>query len=289
MYTVLITGAQGFFASRFIKYYEQKYNIIGLNHSDLDITDEEGTIKTMIKYRPDYVVHCAGLSDTNFCQTNPQRSYNTNVKGSINVAKGCLEAKAKLIYMSSDQVYNGNCEVGPYNEECIARPNTVYGNHKLQAEKEMLSIMDNLVILRLTWLFSLPERCMKINSNIVWNVMKATLNNKSIKLPSREHRGMTYVYDLIENFDKIINLDKGIYNTGSENDLSTYQIGEMILENMRIGNRVKEILIKDTEKYKIQSRDIRISNNKLKDFDVNFTSTEQAVSKCIYNFSFNTN
>lgn len=289
MNTVLITGAQGFFASRFIKYYEQKYNIIGLNHSDLDITDEEETIKTMIKYRPNYVLHCAGLSDTNFCQTNPQRSYNINVKGSVNVARGCLEAKAKLIYMSSDQVYNGNCEVGPYNEECIARPNTVYGNHKLQAEKEMLSIMDNLVILRLTWLFSLPERCMKINSNIVWNVMKATLSNKSIKLPSREHRGMTYVYDLIENFDKIINLDKGIYNTGSENDLSTYQIGEMVLEKMRIGNRVKEILIKDTEKYKILSRDIRISNNKLKDFDVNFTSTEQAVSKCIYNFSFNTN
>ncbi|MCJ7688632.1 MAG: sugar nucleotide-binding protein, partial [Clostridiaceae bacterium] len=161
MNTVLITGSQGFFASRFIKYYEQNYNVIGLNHSNLDITDEKETIKTIIKYKPDYVIHCAALSDTSFCQANPERSYNTNVKGSINVAKGCLEAKAKLIYFSSDQVYNGNVEVGPNEEGCIVLPNTVYGNHKLEAEKGMLEIMDAIVILRLTWLFGLPERCTK--------------------------------------------------------------------------------------------------------------------------------
>lgn len=286
MNTVLITGAQGFFASRFIKYYEKKYNIIGLNHSDLDITDEKETIKTIIKYKPDYVIHCAALSDTSFCQNNPEKSYNINVKGSINVAKGCHEAKAKLIYFSSDQVYNGNREVGPYDEQCIARPNTVYGNHKMQAEKELLKIMDNLVMLRLTWLFSIPERRIKINSNIVWNVIKASLKNESIKLPSNEYRGITYVYDLIKNFDKIINLDRGIYNTGSENELSTYQIGEMVLCKMGIGYRASEILIKDADRYKMQSRDLRISNDKLKNYDIHFTSTSQAVSKCISDFSF---
>lgn len=286
MNTVLITGAQGFFASRFIKYYEKKYNIIGLNHSDIDITDEKETIKTLIKYRPDYVIHCAALSDTSFCQNNPEKSYNTNVKGSINVAKGCQRVKAKLIYFSSDQVYNGNCEDGPYNEQCIARPNTVYGNHKMQAEKELIKIIDNLVILRLTWLFSIPEREIKINSNIVWNVIKATLKNETIKLPSNEYRGITYVYDLIKNFDKIINLDKGIYNAGSENELSTYEIGETVLSNMGIGDRASEILIKDVERYKIQNRDLRISNDKLKKYNIHFNSTSKAISKCISNFSF---
>lgn len=286
MNTVLITGAKGFFASRFIKYYEQKYNVIGLNHNNLDITDEKETIKTIMEYKPDYVIHCAALSDTSFCQRNPERSYNVNVKGSINVAKGCLEAKTKLIFLSSDQVYNGNSEVGPYNEECIALPNTVYGNHKMQAEKGMLEIMDNLVILRLTWLFGLPERCTKVNSNIVWNVVKAALKNEIIKLPSKEYRGITYVYDLIENFDKIIHLNKGIYNAGSENDLSTYEIGEIVLNKMGIAHRTKEILINDIEKYKMQSRDLRISNYKMKNYDIHFTLTEEAVSKCLSDFLF---
>lgn len=268
MNTVLITGAQVFFASRFIKYYEQKYNVIGLNHSNLDITDEKETIKTIIKYKPDNVIHCAALSDTSLCQINPERSYNINVKGSINIAKGCLEAKAKLIYLSSDQVYNGNNEVGPYNEDCNALPNTVYGNHKMQAEKGIREIMDNIVILRLTWLFGLPERYTKVNSNIVWNVVKAALKNESIKLPSKEYRGITYVYDLIENFDKIIHLNKGIYNAGSENDLSTYEIGEIVLSKMGLAPRIKEILVKDIEKYKMQTRDLRISNDKLKNLNI---------------------
>ncbi|MGH4120781.1 SDR family oxidoreductase [Clostridium sp.] len=284
MNTILITGSQGFFASRFIKYYEKDYNVIGINHSNLDITDEKETIKTIIKYNPDYVIHCAALSDTGFCQTNPEKSYNTNVKGSINVAKGCLEAKAKLVFLSSDQVYNGNTEVGPYNEECVALPNTVYGNHKLLAEKGILEIMDDIVILRLTWLFCLPERCIKVNSNIVWNVVKATLKNESIKLPSKEYRGITYVYDLIENFDKIIHLNKGIYNAGSENNLSTYEIGEIVLKKMGIAHRIKDILVKDIEKYKIQCRDLRISNDKLKDYDIHFNFTEQAISKCLSDF-----
>ena len=94
------------------------------------------------------------------------------------------------------------------------------------------------------------------------------------------------MYDLIKNFDKIINLDKGIYNAGSENELSTYEIGETVLSNMGIGDRASEILIKDVERYKIQNRDLRISNDKLKKYNIHFNSTSKAISKCISNFSF---
>lgn len=286
MDTLLVTGKNGFFASRFIEYYKDKYNIIALSHSDLDITDEKQTIAAILKYSPTYLVHSAALSDTGTCERNPEKSLEINVRGSINVARGCLAAKTKLIYLSSDQVYNGNTEPGPYNEECIAIPNTVYGNHKMQAENSVIGVIQNVVILRLTWLFSLPERHKKINSNIIWNIVKSAMKNEYIKFPACEYRGMTYIYDLLKNFDKILNLPSGIYNAGSENNLSTYEIAGVVLKEMGLNDRIEEILIKDVEKFKIQNRDLRISNNKLKNYNIYFKSTEEAVRNCVNDFSF---
>ncbi len=286
MNTILITGANGFFASRFIDYYKSKYNIIGLGHTELDITNENKTIETIKKYSPDYLIHGAAISDTNICERDPKLSFDVNVKGSINIAKACFISKSKFIYLSSEQVYNGNTEVGPYNENCIAVPSTVYGNHKLEAENSIIKILNDACILRLTWLFSFPERNKKTNANIVSNVVKSIFKNEPLKLPSHEYRGITYVYDLIENFDKILNLPKGIYNTGSENDLSTYEIGKIVLNEMGLSHRINEILLKDAERYKLQNRDLRICNDKIKQHDIIFSKTEEAIAHCIKDFSF---
>lgn len=282
MDTILITGAEGFFASRFIQFYKGKCNIIGLRHSELDITNQRETIEVIKKINPTYLIHAAAISDTGACVRNPELSYNVNVRGSINIAKGCSASNTKLVYLSSDQVYNGNSETGPYNEEVVAMPNTVYGKHKIEAENQICNIVQEATILRLTWLFSLPERNKKTNSNIIWNVVKAVMKNEAIKFPVNEYRGITYVYDLIENFNKILHLPSGIYNVGSENNLSTYETAEVILKEVGLNNRCEELLLKDDRKY----RDLRISNSKLSEHNIYFTSTEEAVKRCINDFAY---
>lgn len=281
MDTILITGADGFFASRFIQYYKEKYNIVALNHSKLDITNEKETITMVKKINPVYLVHTAAISDTGLCEKNYDLSYNVNVKGAINMAKACEISNSKLIYLSSEQVYNGNIEEGPYSEECEAKPNTVYGNHKLEAENEIKKIVPQTVILRLTWLFGLPERNKKTNSNIVWNVLCAAIKNQPIKLPTHEYRGMTYVYNLLQNFPKILDLPGGIYNTGSENNLTTYEIATIILKEMALDYRINDLLIRDDERYKGTNRDLRICNSKLAKYGILFEDTKDAVRTCI--------
>lgn len=289
MEKILITGSDGFFASRFSQYYKDAYEVIALNRYDLDITNSDETMKIIKSLNPSYLVHAAAISDTGICERDPVLSFEVNVKGSINIARACAESKTKLIYLSSDQIYNGNIEEGPYDEEHFTNPNTVYGNHKKDAEVAIAEIMQQHVILRLTWLFSLPEKNKKTNSNIIWNITKSTMKNEPLKLPVNEYRGITYVYDLIENFNKIIHLPKGIYNTGSENNLSTYEIGEIVLNKMGIGNRIGEILIKDTERYSDHIRDLRINNNKLMCNGIFFNTTEEAVSRCIDEFLYKIN
>jgi len=287
MKKILITGGAGFFASRYTELYKSQYHIISLKRQDLDITDEAKTIEIINSINPDFVLHTAAIADTGKCENNPELSYNINVKGTENVAKGCNKTGSKLIYLSSEQIYNGNVEAGPYSEEIKPEPNTIYGKHKLESEFKIKEILEEAWILRLTWLFGLPEKAQKVNSNAVWNVVSAALKGDKIKVPCYEHRGMTYVYDLLNNMDKIMNIPYGTYNTGSENNLSSYEIAAVILREMGLEYRIDELLIKDEERFKTHPRDLRITNKKLKDNGVNFLTTEKGIRACIKDFNYN--
>lgn len=286
MKKVLLTGSNGFFASRYYTYYKDKYEILSLTRTDLNITEESKAIEIIQSFKPDYVIHTAAIADTGLCEKNPELSYDINVKGSINIAKACSLAKSKLVYLSSEQIFNGNVESGPYAEIHTPNPNTIYGKHKLEAEVKLKEIIDELWILRLTWLFGFPEKNCKVSSNILWNVVSSVLKDKKLKLPTNEFRGMTYVYDLIENFHKIFNLPYGTYHTGSENDLSTYDIGFIILKEMGLAHKVDIYLDKDTERYKNHARDLRISNSKLKHYDIILPKTKDAIKNCLKDFNY---
>lgn len=285
MEKILITGSNGFLASRFINHFKNKYNIIPINRNDLDITKEADVVSTLTKHNADYVIHTAAIADTGLCENNPDLSFEVNVKASLNIAKGCKISNSKLIYLSSEQIYNGNVEAGPYSETCTPLPNTVYGKHKLQAEKEIQNILNDAVILRLTWLFGVPEKNRKTNSNILWNVVKNVLKNEPLKLPIYEFRGMTYIYDILDAFPHILTLPDGIYHTGSENNLSTYDTASLILKEMGLEHKIPQLLIKDTEKYKEIPRDIRIKNTKLKNNNIIIGNTSEGIKKCIKDFS----
>ena len=274
---IFVTGSEGFFASRFINFYKNAYEVIGCSRSQLDIANEDEVSAQIRSASPKFVVHTAAISDTSVCEDNPDLSHAINVMGSANVAKACAAANAKLIHLSSDQVYNGNRESGPFKEDCRVSPATVYGRHKLEAEKEIMKVLADPVILRLTWLFGLSEEGRKTSSNILWNIIRAEKEGRAISLPVNEYRGITDIYDLIREFEKVMCLPGGIYNTGSENDLSTYEIGMRAAAAM--GFPGEGLVMKDEERYKYANRDLRISNEKLRNAGVVFPETSEAIKK----------
>lgn len=284
MEKILVTGSEGFLASRIIKKYGDKYEIIPMNKNMLDITNEKQTIETIRSINPKYVIHTAAIADTGICQKNPELSYEVNVHGVINIAKACSLANSKLVNCSSEQIYNGNDESGPYKESCDVTPNSVYAIHKLNAEREVDKLLDNAVHLRLTWMFGLPERGCKVNTNIITNIIRAIMNGDIYKAPSNEYRGMTYVHEVVENIEKIINLPKGVYNTGSENEYSTYEIAKIVVQNLKLNRRLEEVLENDSERFKEKQRDLRIDNNKLRKNEIYFSTTEDAIKKCLREF-----
>ncbi|GAL15371.1 hypothetical protein JCM19233_6393 [Vibrio astriarenae] len=164
------------------------------------------------------------------------------MQGAINVAKACRENDTKLVFISTEQVFNGNPEKGPYSELDQPVPDTVYGQNKLEAEKELASILDEMWVLRFTWLFGLPERNTTINPNVVWNTLQALVNGQVMQERRNEFRGLTYVHELIEQFPKIFTIPYGTYHTGAHNPASRYEIAEHILSELGQQERLSELL-----------------------------------------------
>lgn len=281
MKKVLITGGKGFFASRLAEFYRDKFDILVLNHNDLDVVDENKVNDKWKEFRPEYVIHTAAITVTDFCNKNPEKAYSINVNGAVNVAKATKAVNGKLIFISTEQVFNGNENDGPYAEEDIAIPDTVYGQNKLEAEGLLKQIIEQLWIVRFTWMFGMPVRNCNMSGNILWETLSAIIKNEKIVVSPNEYRGMTDVYEMVENFAKIFDIPYGIYHLGSANEKSRYEIIKLIFNELGLEHRFDELVVEDKEKYILKKRDIRLDTKKAKNVGIEFENTTDAIKRCI--------
>lgn len=286
MKTILITGCNGFFASRLIEKSTPYHRVIGLTRQALDITDFNAAMATLTPLKPDIIVHTAALSNTGLCQDNPDLSYHVNVTGALTIAKIASKLGAKMIHFSSDQIFNGSTVPGPHTELIAPCPNTIYATHKNTVETEIFQQLKDTIVLRLPWLFSLPELSKPLHNNLLWAIIKAALSNTAISLPYNEYRNIAYVYDLIDAMESIYTLAPGIYHVGNVNALNTYDTGCMILKKMGLAHRTEALLIKDTHRYSNHPRDLRMDISKVTQCGIPFSSTEQAIEKCLHGFGY---
>lgn len=284
MKKILLTGGNGFFCTRFAQRYKNAYEILSASSSMLDITDEEKVTEILESFNPDYVIHAAAKASTEFCDKNPKLAYKINVTGALNVAKACKKVHSKMIFLSTEQVFNGNTEVGPYTEDDTPCPDTMYGKNKLEAEGLLKEVLDELWVIRFTWLFGMPERNCGMSPNILWGTLTDILNGKKTKATPNEYRGLTYVHEVIDQFPMIFEIPYGIYHLGSNNSLSRYDICSFIFKEVGLEHRIEELLEVDSEKYKDHPRDVRLCTDKIKSYGLEFSEAKDGISKCLKEF-----
>ncbi len=277
---LLMTGANGFLGSRIRTRLHMFFDLQMMGRQELDVTDKNNVSDVISSLKPDYILHGAAVTSTDFCNTHPNIAHNINVKGAINVGYAAKKQGAKFLFLSTEQIFNGNEEAGPYDENTRPQPNTVYGENKQEAEQKLQDIFHNeILIFRLTWLFGLPEYKSSTPSNIVKNTIDTLIRNEKCIESDCEFRGMTYVHELIDSFIDLIHLPNGIYHVGSENNLSRYAITAFILEHL--GRSVPQYLEK--KQYQ-KNRDIRLSTEKAKTYNIAFSSTKEAIMQCLTDF-----
>ncbi len=286
MKKILLTGGKGFFASRFAEFYKNQYEIFAPGHHTLDVTDETLVEKAVVDFQPDIILHTAAVASTDYCNAHPEIAHRINVEGSVFLARAAKRVGAKMIFVSSEQLFNGNEESGPYKEEDKAVPNTVYGQTKLEAEERLKKILPELWIVRFTWLFGLPQRGCGMSSNLLWNTVQSILANQPILASKHEFRGMTDVDEMIQNLPKIFALPYGTYHLGAENNKSRYEIVQEIIEAIGLTKRLPELLVENKEQYAKSPRDVRINTAKAQASGIVFSDTSTAIKKYLEEYKF---
>ena len=257
---ILITGASGFVGCRVTEYLQNKYELLTPSHAELDITSAEDIENYIQTHKPDVILHLAAISNTGYCEEHPDESYLVNVTSVENIARSAAKHQAKPVFFSSDQIYNGNLELGLLSEDIPTSPENHYGRHKKLAEERALSICPDCVALRATWMYDSERPGMKTHGNFVINMQKAVDTGSPIRLATREFRGITWIEEVVRNIPYTFDLPGGVYNFGAENLMNTYETG---MEYARLlTDNPDEIIIADTERFPEHIRNISISMKK---------------------------
>lgn len=263
---ILITGSNGFLGYRLQKYLDETYEVYAMSHQNMDITKLDEIYSVFQRVNPDIVIHCAAIADTKLCETQHEFAYGVNVTGTINVSKACNVFQAKLIFCSSDQVYHNTTELGGHSETENLEPTKMYARYKYEAEQVALSIHQNTVCLRLTAMYDFRYDIKREHNNLLSYVLRDIEARNYMRYAKNEYRGFTYVGDVIQNIPKVFTIPSGVYNFGSENTYSTYQLMRCLMET--INYDCSFIQAKEQE-----FMNLCMENKKIKNYGITFPET----------------
>lgn len=274
---IMVTGARGFLASRLCRYLqERRHEVTGFSHEQLDITSYEAVRKSLREISPKLIIHCAAISDVAACAEDADLSLRVNVRGTENIARASGEMGIRLIFCSSDQIYFGSQGNMPHAEDEEVRPPHVYGRHKLLAEQICRQANADSICLRLSLMYDKHIREGREHGNLLSNVLKAAQEKKAMSYPVYDFRSITDVWEVVRNMERIFQIPGGIYNFGSENDLSTFATVKLILE---LSGHVNVHLQENREAFADCPRNLRMDIGRVRAHGIDFTRTAEGLQK----------
>ena len=238
---ILLIGGHGFIGSNLIKKFNREFDFVvisskkGIDTGDIKTEYISVTNKKIVKIietlNPDIIIHLAALSGLKKCENDPKKAFEVNVTGTENVVEGCLKTNAKLIFISSREVY-GSTINEKSNEDDMLNPDNIYGQTKVNAEKIIQNAAKNFelnyVILRLTNVYG-PGSNSGVN-----RIIRESLSKEKILVNGGEQiLNFIFIEDVVELIYLVIlnnKLSKQILNIGSNDTSSLKKFVELLEE-----------------------------------------------------------
>lgn len=229
MRTQLVVGASGMVGGHIVKSLNKRgYTTVGTFcntptpstfHLKISNADEVSTF--FEKLMPQTVYLAAALTNVDYCETHPDEAYQVNVSGVKNVVMSANRTNAKLIYFSTDYIFNG--ENGPYDEEATADPINVYGRQKLEAEHYISLFANDYLIIRTTVVYGWEHQ----GKNFICQLVKSLSNGMPVKTPTDQIGSPTYAPNLSEIAVHLSETPiKGIINIAGTDLISRYEFAK---------------------------------------------------------------
>ena len=209
----LVTGVKGQLGYDVVNELTKRgYEAVGVDIAEMDITDEASVNKVVKECNPDVVVHCAAWTavDAAEDEENIPKVMAVNAKGTENIAKVCKEIDAKMIYISTDYVFNGQGET-PWKPDDEREPLNVYGQSKYEGELAVTSLLEKYYIVRIAWVFGVNGK------NFIRTMINLGQTHDKLTVVSDQIGTPTYTYDLARLLVDMAETDKyGIYHATNE-------------------------------------------------------------------------
>lgn len=220
---VLVTGVKGQLGFDVCRELDKR-NIEnkGIDREDCDITDEQAVLSYIKNYAPDVVVHCAAYTAVDRAEDEKEICYNVNVKGTEYIARACKEIDAKMVYISTDYVFEGTGDKA-YEVQDNTAPDNTYGITKYQGEEAVRKILSKYFIIRISWVFGIN------GNNFINTMMKLGESRSELNVVADQIGSPTYTYDTAPLICDMIATEKyGTYHATNEGYCSWADLAEYI-------------------------------------------------------------
>jgi dTDP-4-dehydrorhamnose reductase len=237
---ILITGAAGRLGGLLVEVLAAHghavtgVDVIGEDITRLDVTDFAATRAFIADLQPELVIHPAAWTDVDGCARDPERAIIVNGFGTQNVALAAAQVNAAVLYVSSNEVFDGKLN-RPYLEYDVANPANPYGYSKWVGERAVQQVNPRHYIVRTSWLFAHGGK------NFLQTIHQAAQQGKRLRIVTNEVANPTYNNDLVDGIAALIETGRyGIYHLTNEGTCSRYHFARYFLDRVGCQDAVIE-------------------------------------------------
>jgi dTDP-4-dehydrorhamnose reductase len=231
---VTIFGASGLLGKALMHEWHGDV-VIGLSSRDADIR-EENRVRTLVQnQKPDWIVLAAAYADVDGCEKNPELAFAVNRDGAANVATAAKQAGVRLLFLSSDYVFDGKKTV-PYETGDARNPQSVYGRSKAEAENKLQELMPDCCIVRTSWLFGVGGKCFPDT------ILRLAADRPSLDVVNDQRGCPTYAPDLAQAIIQLCGKNaEGIVHATNTGDCTWFEFAKEIIRGADLPTTVRPV------------------------------------------------
>jgi len=231
---VTVFGASGLLGQELVKELSGDH-LTALSSKDADLRDAVHIRAAVQNSRPDWIILSAAYTDVDGCESHRDRAFAVNCEGAINVAQAAREAGSRLLFVSTDYVFDGT-KRDPYQTSDARNPTSVYGASKARAEERLLEILPEVCITRTSWLFGHGGKCFPAT------ILKLAASRPEISVVNDQRGSPTFTSDLASALVKLCRASAhGIVHVTNSGDCTWFDFASEIVRQSGLPTTVKPV------------------------------------------------
>ncbi|MBB6024676.1 dTDP-4-dehydrorhamnose reductase [Paenibacillus sp. JGP012] len=225
---VLVTGASGQLGRDVVLLLAKEgHDVLACDRDQMDITNQAQCNEVISSYHPEIIIHCAAYTAVDAAETDMDGAYKVNAVGTRNVAVAAEKVGAKLIYISTDYVFDGQSTTS-YQEYDDTNPQSVYGKSKRAGELLVQSLCSKWFVVRTSWVYGLH------GNNFVKTILKLGQEKPKLQVVDDQKGSPTYTVDLATFLIELMGTEMyGIYHASNRGDCTWYEFTQAIFDEAR--------------------------------------------------------